>query len=1122
MNQFVHLHVHSEYSLLDGLPSVKAIAEYAAALGQSAIAVTDHGVMFGAIEFYNACKKANVKPIIGMEAYLARRGRGDRDPHLDGDPWHLLLLAENDDGYKNLMQLATTAQLDGFYRYPRVDKEILAAHSAGLICTSGCLSAEIPDLLRAGRTSEAYKVLEWYRGVFADRFYLELQRHEGLDELERINAQLVQWSQKTGLPLIATSDAHYLRQEDAEAHDVLLCVQTGKTLEDPKRLRMSGRDYYLRSAAEMAHMWSKIPQALTNTLAVAERCNVDLSFRGYRLPHFAVPTGHTPTTYLRVLCETGITRRYEPVTAAVRERMEYELGVVNTMGFDTYFLIVWDLIRHARENGVWFNVRGSAASSIVAYALGVTTIEPLGNHLLFERFLNPDRVSMPDIDLDLADDERGRMLEYAVAKYGSENVAQIISFGRMLAKAVVRDVGRVLGYPIPEVDRIAKLIPGAPGQNLTDAITQTADLKALYEGDTRVRKLIDTARPLEGVIRNASTHPAGVLIADRPIVEYTPLHRATHGDDESGINVTQYAMNDLEHIGLLKIDFLGLATLSLMRNVCRIIRAYHNVELDLSNIPVEDPDAFVLLARGDVLGLFQVESDGMKRVLVEMKPTKFEHIVAAVALYRPGPIQYIPTYIKRMHSKEPVTYLHPSLEPILSETYAIMVYQEQVMRIARDCCGFTGGEADTLRKAVGKKKKEELLAQRDKFVRGAVEHAGMSKEVANKLFDDIEFFARYAFNRAHAANYAVLTCQTAYLKAHFPLEYMWAMLNNEVGDLDKLALLVAEARRAGIQVLPPNVNASDVQFTIEHEKRAVRYGLGTIKNVGESAARTVVAAQRQGGQFQSLADFCQRTPLKQVNRRALECLIGTGALDGLGERAALLKSVERLIAASTFAAAMRDNGQMLLFGGAAQDFANVELPNVQPMTDAQKAQVERELLGVAFSEDLIQRLSLALRDRRHKILTSGALADCHEKCGLVTTAGVVKNVRTTKTKAKGETMAFVQIEDEDGEVELVLFPRAYSNSVGLLHKGIAVLVEGRVQAREEKISFLVERISAFFEDQAVNEGQTPRPFGLPPVEGASTRQTVILIDRGQQENLLAEEFVIRLAAHQQLDENGKA
>lgn len=1070
MNNFVHLHVHSEYSLLDGLSSVKNIAERAVELGQPAIALTDHGVMFGAMEFYQACRLANIKPIIGMEAYLARRSRTERNAELDSNPYHLLLLAENNIGYHNLMRLSTAAQLEGFYRHPRIDKELLEQHSAGLVCTSGCLASEIPDLLRAERVTEARAALDWYREIFADRFYLELQQHEGLQELEHINLQLIEWSKQLDVPLVATCDAHYTRAQDANAHDFLLCVQTGKTLGDPKRLRMTSRDYYLRSTQEMFALWNEVPCAITNTLEIAERSNVNLDFTGYHLPRFDAPeetrnlaSQHTPETYLRALCQEGIARRYDAITDAVQQRVDYELAVIHQMGFDTYFLIVWDLIRYARENHIWFNVRGSASSSIVAYALGITSIEPLSHQLIFERFLNPDRISMPDIDLDFPDDERARMLNYAVARYGKENVAQIVTFGRMLAKAAVRDVGRVMGYSIPEVSRVTKLIPNTPGQTLSDALEQSSELKTLYDADSRTQQLIDLARPLESVTRNVSTHPAGVIIADKPIVEYAPLHRATSGNDDS-VPITQYAMNDLEHIGLLKIDLLGLKTLSVMRNVCAVVQERYGIALDLSNIPLDDADTFSLMARGDVLGIFQVESQGLRDVLTQMKPHRFEHIVAAIALYRPGPLQYIPTYIKRMHGHEPVTFLHPSLEPILGETYGIIVFQESIMQIARDCCGFTGSEADTLRKAVGKKKKEELLAQRDKFVRGAIAHSGMSQEIANKLFDDIEYFARYAFNRAHAVNYAALTCQTAYLKAHYPLEYMWALLNNEAGDLEKLAQLASEARRAGIEILPPDVCYSDVQFSIDSERRAIRYGIGAIKNVGEGAACTIVNARRDCESFSSLADFCQRVPLKQVNRRALEALISVGALDGLGERAASLKSVERLIASSVAASVLQEKGQLSLFENAAAEFASVELVSTAPMSQSEKAKLEREHLGIAFAEDSMERLRVVLRGRKEQVLSSTALADVNERNGLLTTAGIIKSIRKTKTK-KGEPMAFVQIQDDEGDVELVVFPRAYTNAASLLHKENAVLVEGRIQTRDDKNSFIVERMQALFDSE---------------------------------------------------------
>lgn len=1089
MSNFAHLHVHSEYSLLDGLASVKKIAERAAELGQPAIALTDHGVMFGAIEFYQACRRANVKPIIGMEAYLARRSRTTRDSHLDSDPYHLLLLAENNEGYHNLMQLATAAQLEGFYRHPRIDKALLEQHSAGLICTSGCLASEIPDLLRAERVKEARAALDWYHEIFADRFYLELQQHKGLQVLEPINRQLAEWSKELNAPLIATCDAHYTRAQDADAHDILLCVQTGKMLDDPKRLRMTSRDYYLRSTQEMLALWQEVPRAIINTLEIAERCNVNLDFTRYHLPRFVAPeetrdfaSQHTPETYLRALCQEGIARRYGAITDAVQQRVGYELAVIHQMGFDTYFLIVWDLIRHARENQIWFNVRGSASSSIVAYALGITSIEPLAHHLIFERFLNPDRVSMPDIDLDFPDDERARMLNYAVARYGKENVAQIVTFGRMLAKAAVRDVGRVMGYSIPEVNRVTKLIPNTPGQTLSDALEQSSELKTMYESDSRTQQLIDLARPLEGVTRNVSTHPAGVIIADKPIVEYAPLHRATSGSDPStdaqgSVPITQYPMNELEHIGLLKIDLLGLKTLSVMRNVCAVVQERYGTAFDLSNIPLDDTDAFALMARGDVLGIFQVESQGLRDVLVQMKPHRFEDIVAAIALYRPGPLQYIPTYIKRMHEHEAVTLLHPSLEPILGETYGIIVFQESIMQIARDCCGFTGSEADTLRKAVGKKKKDALLAQREKFVHGAIAHAGMSEEIANKLFDDIEYFARYAFNRAHAVNYAALTCQTAYLKAHYPLEYMWALLNNEAGDLEKLAQLASEARRAGIEILPPDVRYGDVQFSIEAERRAIRYGIGAIKNVGEGAARTIVNARREGGPFTSLADFCQRVPLKQINRRALESLISAGALDGLGERATLLKSVERLIASSVAASILQEKGQLSLFENAATEFANVELVSTAPMSQAEKAKQERELVGIAFAEDPMERLRVVLRERNEQVLSSVALADVIERNGLLTTAGIIKSIRKTKTK-KGEPMAFVQIQDEEGDIELVVFPRAYANAESLLHKENGILVEGRIQTRDDKNSFIVERVQALFDSEpdSTNENSnSPSP-----------------------------------------------
>jgi DNA polymerase III subunit alpha len=1075
---FVHLHVHSEYSLLDGLPRVAQIAERAQQLGQPAVALTDHGVLFGAVEFYQACNKVGVKPILGMEAYLARRSRFDREAALDGESFHLLLLAENETGYRNLMRLATAAQLEGFYRHPRVDKELLAQYHEGLVCTSGCLSSEVPHLLKTGRRAEARTSLAWYREVFAGRSYVELQQHEGVPELAVVNQELIALAKELDLPLVAANDAHYLDRKDAYAQDVLICIQTGKKLSDTKRLKMTGDDYYLCSSEEMAALWSDYPEALRNTLEIAERCSVDLGFKGYHLPGFTVPAGHTPESFLRQLSEEGFKRCYAEAKPAARERLEYELGVIHQMGFDTYFLIVWDLTRHAREQNIWYNVRGSAASSIAAYCLGITRLEPLGQQLIFERFLNPGRVSMPDIDLDFPDDARAEMIRYAREKYGRENVAQIITFGRMQAKAAIRDVGRVLSYPIPQVDRIAKLIPEG-GARIEEARTQLADLRAIYEKDVGARKLIEAAQLLEGIARNASTHPAGIIITDQPVAEYAPLHRPTRGEVGEGVPITQYAMADLEQLGLLKVDFLGLATLSVMRNVCGMVRARYGISFDLDNIPLEDPQAFELFARGDVQGIFQVESQGLRDVLMQMRPTKFEHIVAALALYRPGPLQHIPSYIKRMHGEEQVTYLHPSLEPILAETYAICVYQEQIIRLAMEVCGYTASEADLLRKAVGKKKKEELLAQRETFVAGAQTHRDMPKETAKKLFADLELFARYGFPKAHAADYATLTCQTAFLKAHYPLEWMWAQFNNEIGDRNKLASLVEEARRAQITVLAPDVRYSDVWFEIDDERQAIRFGLSAIKNMGEGPAHLIALARRRDGPFASLDDFIQRVPLKQVSKRALESLVRAGALDGLGERAQLLTGLDAMLTASSQANAAREQGQIALFGGTAQGGALVTLTLCAPMSQADRSAAERELMGVAFSDDSLARIA-ATSAQLGAVVSTDLTEEMANR--LVKLGGLIVSSRATTTK-KNEKMGFAQIQDPQGQIELVLFPRAYGSSKELLKTGTAVLLEGRVQARNGRLAVIIERMQRYpFEevDAKLPEGgvdQMP-PFPL--------------------------------------------
>jgi len=757
---FVHLHVHTEYSLLDGFSNIQKLVKRAKELEMPAIAITDHGIMFGVIDFYEAAKKEGIKPIIGIEAYMAARRMSDRDSRLDKRSSHLLLLAENQTGYQNLLRIASAAQLEGFYYHPRVDHEFLAEHSAGLICTSGCMAAEIPRAIEQGRMDEARKKLDWYYDVFGpDNFFLELQHHD-IPELFTLNKALLELGSHYDAKYVATNDVHYINPEDAVLQDILLAVQTGSLISDPNRMRMTDESYYLRTPQEMAGIFSEVPEAISNTVLIADRCEVDLGFKGYHLPDFSVPDGFDTKTYLRKLCEDGLRERYhdhagDPI---IKERLEYELGVIHKMGFDAYFLIVWDLCVYAKDHGIWYNARGSAAGSIVAYSLFITLVDPIEHGLIFERFLNPGRVSMPDIDLDFRDDRRAEMMEYCARKYGDDKVAQIITFGTMKARAAIRDVGRVQDVPLSEVDRVAKLIPNIPGKpvDIEEALENVSEFKAAYESAPFVAELIDTARGMEGVVRNAGTHAAGVVITDKPIIEYLPLHRPTGSAQDSPVKtVTQFQMSIIDKLGLLKVDFLGLSTLTTMARACDLIQQRHGVEFNLDNIPLDDPETFELLGRGETAGVFQVEGSGMRRYLVEMKPKNLDHVIAMVALFRPGPMDFIPDYIARMNGEQEIEYLHPKLEPILKETYGITVYQEQIMYTAMNLANYSASEADFLRKTVAKKKEKELFEGRDKFVAGAVLN-GVTSEIANQIFDQWEAFARYGFPKGHAADYGVI------------------------------------------------------------------------------------------------------------------------------------------------------------------------------------------------------------------------------------------------------------------------------------------------------------------------------------------------------------------------------
>ncbi len=1482
MSDFVHLHVHSEYSLLDGLPHPKDLVARAAELQQPALALTDHGAMFATIEFYDACKAKGIKPIIGIEAYLARRGMKDRDGKDDRSSYHLLLLAENNVGYQNLLKLVSAAELEGFYYYPRMDNELLARHSEGLICTTGCPSGQVPRLWHDGRKDEARKWLGWYKEVFKDRFYVELQEH-GIAEFAGMNRELIELAREFDLPLIATNDAHYIRSEDAPAQDVLLCIQTGTTITDGKRMRMDGADYYLKSSDEMRAIWREVPHAIANTLSIAERCNVNLDFKGFHLPVFPLPDGFTPQTYLLHLCEQGFQKHFPNGNLAARERLEYELGVIHQMGFDTYFLIVWDLIRFAREANIWYNVRGSAAGSMAAYCAGITNLDPLEHRLIFERFLNPGRVTMPDIDLDFQDDRRAELIEYTVRKYGKDNVAQIITFGTLGAKAAIRDVGRALDYPLNEVDRVAKMIPTGPNVKLGDVLENVAEFKDAYESSDYIRRLIDHARLLEGVARNAGTHAAGVVVADRPIVEYAPLHRPTKGDSAGGFPVVQFEMNHLERVGLLKMDYLGLASLTVMRRACELIAQRHGKHFDLSNIPVEDPKAFDLFARGDVTGVFQVEGAGLRKMLQQMKPTKFAHIVAGISLYRPGPMAYIPDYISRLHGEQKIEYRHPKLETVLEETFGIIVYQEQIIQAAVTLAGYKPGEADEIRKAVGKKIKEKIEAHREKFVKGSVAN-GIDKAIAEAIYGDIEFFARYGFNKcltadtrivdadtgqwltigelfarqatcmtpsleadlrvapraisavqangrkpvfrlrtrsgreiratanhpfrtwegwthlddlrpgdliaaprhipytpsthlsdaelvvlaaaltegnlchphsyyvyakdeayladyiahlerfantvavidrsksaaavyakrvnrlrpsaavefiqnaglhykkaiekkipavvfglpiqqlqfflgrlwsadgcvhpktraiyyatssrelarglhhlllrlglgatlhtkrfkyrnsfrpgytlnllggrdaarrfaervgpylvghtrenlatlladyeavpvnrargtveivpaqvqtliraemvkqeltptrfsqyftgaerllyqdkhkrglrrdtladiasalaaptlrahaesdifwdeviaiepdgveetydltvpgthnfvandlivhnSHAANYAVLTCQTAYLKAYYPIEYATALLINDTGNAEKIGMLVGEVRRMGVDLVPPDVNTGDVNFQIAATNQAIHFGLSAIKNVSANAVQVIVDARKKGGAFKSLDDFCRRVDLRLVNRRVLESLIKAGALDQFGRRAQLLKVLDRMMAASQAAHQASDRGQLSMFGAvaaapglSADTFGT--LPDEPEIPNRDKLAAEKELTGAYFSDNPLMRLAKSARRNVTHLVSQ--LDESLAKQS-VTLAGVVTAARVITTK-KGDPMAFVALEDPTGTTEITVFPKVFERTRDLWTVETLTLVRGKVELREGKLQVLCD------------------------------------------------------------------
>ncbi|PKO11795.1 MAG: DNA polymerase III subunit alpha [Chloroflexi bacterium HGW-Chloroflexi-10] len=1059
---FAHLHVHTVYSLLDGFSNIKSLVKKVKEMGMPAVAITDHGTMFGSIDFFNKATAEGVKPIIGLESYLSPRRLFEKEARLDKRNSHLLLLAENQTGYQNLLKIASTAQMEGFYYHPRVDHEFLAAHAEGLIATSGCLAAEIPRALKEDDLALAQQKLDWYYEVFGpDRFFLELQDHP-IPELQKVNQHLYDLGKRYNAQFIATNDVHYIEQQDARYQDILLAIQTGSLLSDPDRFKMNDSTYYLRSPEEMEALFGHIPGALSNTLMIAERCTVDLNNTTYHLPRFDVPPGFTPETYLRHLCEQGLQRRYgnRVNDPKVRERLDYELSVIHNMGFDAYFLIVWDLCVYAKSQDIWYNARGSAAGSMVAYTLDITLVEPLDHGLIFERFLNPGRISMPDIDLDFRDDLRPCMIKYCADKYGHDKVAAIITFGTLGAKAAIRDVGRVMDIPLSEVDVVSKLIPAVPGKpvSIKEALEDVAELRELYASTPYLRDLIDTAQHMEGVVRNVGTHAAGIVITDEPVVNYVPLHRPTSNSEDTPVkSVTQYEMAHLDALGLLKVDFLGLATLTIMARACGMIKKRHGIDLDLQNIPIDDSQTFEFMGTGHTAGVFQLEGTGMTRYLVQMQPKTLAHIIAMVALYRPGPLEFIPAYIRRMHNEEPISHRHPAMEPIFNETYGIPIYQEQIMFAAMDIGGYSASEADGLRKAISKKKAKEIEVHRHQFVNGAVSRGVMDQETAEAIFTDWENFARYGFNKSHAADYGVIAVQTAYLKTHYTVEYMTALLSATKNETEKVAQYVADCRDLGIDVLPPDVNTSEWDFSIEDVpggKPAIRFGLGAVKNVGQAPVQTILD-NRVEGRFRDINDFLRRIELRQVGKRALESLVRVGALDAFGDRRAVLDSLDQIIAVSTSHFKALQSGQMSIFGMVETMVEDIELPKVRSLDTREQLEWERELIGLYVSSHPMTPYMDFLKKKITHF--SSQLGEVKNKATVVV-GGMITKFRRHQTK-NGKEMGFATLEDIQGSIELVVFPttwKKYKDSIQMDH---ILVIEGKVDLEGNEPKILVDAIT---------------------------------------------------------------
>ncbi|MDE6026146.1 MAG: DNA polymerase III subunit alpha [Lachnospiraceae bacterium] len=1069
---FTHLHVHTEYSLLDGSAKIKELVARAKELGMKALAITDHGVMYGAIDFYKACKAEGIKPIIGCEVYVAPGSRFDREI-VKGDDryYHLVLLAKSNEGYRNLSKIVSTGFIEGYYYKPRVDMEVLEKYSEGIIALSACLAGEVATNLRKNNYEGAKDAALRHLKIFGkDHYYLELQDH-GLEEQRQVNTGIMRLSKETGIPMVATNDSHYINADDAEAHDVLLCIQTGKVISDTDRMRYEGGQFYLKSPEEMASLFTYASEAIENTCKIADMCDVEIVFGEQKVPRFDVPEGYDAFSYLKMLCEKGLEKRYQPVTDALKERLDYELNTINDMGFVDYFLIVSDFIRYAKDNGIAVGPgRGSAAGSVVSYCLDITNIDPVEFSLIFERFLNPERVTMPDIDIDFCPNRRQEVIDYVVRKYGKERVVQIVTFGTMAAKMCVRDVGRALDLPYSMCDKVAKAIPGDLGMTIPKALNTNKEFRALYDSDEGVKRLIDMAIKLEGLPRHCSMHAAGVVIGRDPIIEYVPLSRG--GEDAI---TTQYNMTTIEELGLLKMDFLGLRNLTVIQDTVKIIRENYGIDIDIDHLDFQDKGVFEMISAGKTEGVFQLESAGMKNFMKELKPASIEDIIAGISLYRPGPMDFIPLYIKGKENPEQVTYDHPALEKILAPTYGCIVYQEQVMQIVMELAGYTLGRSDLVRRAMSKKKADVMAKERKNFVYGNPEEGvpgcvnrGVSEEIANKIFDEMTDFAKYAFNKSHAAAYAVVAFQTAYLKYHYPVEFMAALMSSVKENSGKVTAYIQSLRTMGIKLLPPDINLGKGDFSVSGN--SIRYGLSAIKSVGDGVTEVIRHEVEANGPFKDLEDFVKRLSNKEANKRTIESFIFSGAFDSFGKnRRQMVTVYDKIIEKETLDKKSAMSGQMSLLdflGEEEKDDFSIKYPDIEEFSKEELLAKEKEVLGVYLSGhplddymDIIDK-AVTVKSIDFSYDEEEGFA-VHDKVPCVI-GGIIAGI-TIKTTRRGDNMAFVTLEDLYGTVEVVIFTRDYEKYRNYIVKDNKVIVKGNASVSEEEAKLLLSDIKTFDE-----------------------------------------------------------